>query len=280
MTYSPPCRIIITRPRAQLDHLVSLVGHFTSLLGVSIPVTGLSLLEIVPNTELGLKEQLIEGLENSNWVTFSSPNAFLVANDMLLANQLEWPTHLRVAVVGGGTAQVIEDSRFKPKEILFPQNDNEWDSSGLLSAMQSHVSSWEGQKIMIIKGQGGRDELAKSFQERGISYSELAIYRRTPLALTDPAWLNIIKLYQEDQVNVVHQKPTWVWVFTSSESIKNLSKSILDLQISESILKQSVAIVTHQRVADSAQALGMREVHLAQAGDVGITTKLIQILLK
>lgn len=65
-------------------------------------------------------------------------------------------------------------------------SEQNFDSESLLA--HPSMQNLTGKKILIVKGEGGRDKLPKTFSERGALVDELHIYRRLPATLCEQSW--------------------------------------------------------------------------------------------
>jgi uroporphyrinogen-III synthase len=103
-------KIIITRPQKQNLKLQKRLAEIFLANQIDIPVISLPLIEIVPIHQEGLAESIHGALLQAKWVSFVSPNAFLMCDQLFKKYDLKWPSHLHIAVVGGGSEQSIIDS--------------------------------------------------------------------------------------------------------------------------------------------------------------------------
>jgi len=209
--------IIVTRPRAQLEALREAIGQELSQLklGLTLPVLGLPLLEIVPYRSVELAQAIERSLRHADLLTFASPNAFLTCDQLLAQFGYAWPIGLNVAVIGGGSEQTIYGSRLVPKTLIKPANPDRWDSEGLWETLQAFNESWQGQQVVMIHGDGGRALLAQRLSEAGALVDEFSVYQRQGLPESDPSWRAMQLLYDE-QFCQLDQEP--IWIFSSSQA--------------------------------------------------------------
>lgn len=236
--------------------------------GLIDQVLGLPLLEIVPAQGPQLAQELFAGLMKATWVNFVSPNAFLMADALLTQNCLSWPTHLKLALIGGGSEQTILQSHFKPTQIVKPHEGSDWDSEGLWQALLAEQIDWAHEKILIIKGDTGREWLAQQWLANNAQVQEIALYSRKNLDILDPYWTTLLEHWALDQQNIatsVH--PPWIWLMTSSMACQYLQDSLTSLGLKSSILAGSIALTTHEKITQTAQAVGFSEVFKILPGD-------------
>jgi uroporphyrinogen-III synthase len=151
--------IIVTRPRDQLNHAIKSIQEDLIDNDVDLEILGLPLLEIVSGMNESLAKELYQGLLEAQWLSFVSPNAFLTADQLLKTFHYDWPTHLKLALIGGGSEKIILESRFKPTLIVKPANEEQWDSEGLWLQLFAQEKKWAGKKVLIVRGDSGRDWL-------------------------------------------------------------------------------------------------------------------------
>lgn len=163
-------KILITRPKQQSDQLAELIDQAGGK-PILFPVIAINPL---PGSDW---TQPAFDLDQANWLIFVSRNA--VASFMV-GWKAELPKQLKLAAVGGGTAQAMQESGLK----VDCQPEISSGSEGLL--MLPEMQDVAGCKIIIIRGVGGREHLADTLSARGASISYMEVYRRDT-ALQDKA---------------------------------------------------------------------------------------------
>jgi len=152
-----------------------------------------------------------------------------------------WPAALRVAAVGAGTRRELEKRGIA--NVIAPASGA--DSEALLATPQ--LGDVAGQRIVILRGDGGRALLGDTFVQRGATVEYATCYRR--LLPTPPAhsW----KAGELDAVTA-----------SSSQGLDNLF-AVLD----PAMLRSTPLVVPHERIAERARGLAVREVVLAGHSD-------------
>jgi uroporphyrinogen-III synthase len=191
-------RILICRPEGQdrplADHLRELGAETDSYAGIRITACKHSI-----DTQAYLKD-----LDQYQWAIFVSANA--VEFGLLAALAFgPWPAHIRCAAIGKATALKLEQAGLGP--VLRPLLSE--DSEGLLNT--DPLKSIQGQRILIFRGQGGRETLAEGLRARGgrVDYAE--VYQRQA-PTEDPGNLRV--MMNKGQISAI--------CVMSSESLHNV----------------------------------------------------------
>jgi uroporphyrinogen-III synthase len=261
---APYSRVIITRPRQQNSKLQKRLTQMFLEHAITLPIVSMPLLEIVPIGEKDLAQAIHRALTQTQWVSFVSPNAFWITDQLLKQHHLPWPVHLKIAVVGGGSERSIVESGLEFVQIVKPQDTTAWDSEGLWEALQLAQAQWQGVRMVMIHGEGGRNFLAEHLLQAGAQIEEFAVYRRQGLATDDPAWGHI------------NTKQASLWVFNSSQAGQALQAGLKALGISTEFLQHETAIVSHPRIAAKIQEIGFGHVQMIAPGDEELMKTLLQ----
>ena len=147
-------RVLITRPAGQADHLHALV---TAAGGRPVRLPAI---EIHDTPEQERLQQALMQLERYDLAVFISVNA--VEKTMEYCRFLpNWPATVKVATVGARSAEVLE--AFDLKVDLVPEH--RFNSEALLALPE--LRDMTGRRVVIFRGNGGRDTLRDSLLERG-----------------------------------------------------------------------------------------------------------------
>ena len=239
---------------------------------MDIPIDSMPLLEIVPILDKHLASELCTALNSADWVTFVSPNAYLKSDELLKAFGYQWPCGLSIAVVGGGSEQSIIDSGLDFQRIVKPQDAGMWDPEGLWSELQKVQQDWNATRVVMVHGEGGRTFLSDHLNNAGAIIDEFAVYQRQALAVSDPSWQDLVRQYQIDP------KMRTLWMFSSSQAAESLRRGMKELQLSQDLLSQATAIVSHARIQDKVNELGFGEVQMILPGDDELIKTIIDIV--
>jgi uroporphyrinogen-III synthase len=256
--------IIVTRPSGQARQLIEVLTRSIEVSGVakrSFPeILSLPLLTIVPKTDEALAGHIASALRNADLAIFVSPNAIECVMRLL---ERDWQDFSKsiipVGVMGGSSKLALQNhgigTEENPTPIVMPQDNEQWDSEGLWHELQSLGWNWSDKKVVIFKGEGGRDWLAETLQKAGAHVEAISTYARIPLDIDNPAWQSIHDLDFSKSL----------WLLTSSEAVRYLGSVIQD-QFTQSLSSAS-ALCPHHNIADAAQEIGFGEVFTTEPGD-------------
>lgn len=251
--------IVITRPSGQARQLsealqASLVDSgFTK---DTVPqIISLPLLTIAPKGDDVLRRQITTALKTADLAIFVSPNAIECTMRLLERSWQEASDRpLPIGVMGGSSLAALnnhgiglEDNATK---IILPHSNAQWDSEGLWSELQALNWDWSSKKVIIFKGEGGRDWLAETLKQAGAQVEAFSVYTRVPLDLNSSAW------------NDVHEMDfaKSLWLLTSSEAVRYLGQAKLPLYL-------ATAICPHHNIASAAEQIGFGKVFTCEPGD-------------
>jgi uroporphyrinogen-III synthase len=233
--------VLVTRPAHQAgplcDRIAAAGGH-----PVRFPLLTIHDLSDTPAVASRLAH-----LANYQLAIFISPNAVQLGLTAI-ARHGGLPAGLRLATVGRGSARALELTLGRRPDIV-PRD--RYDSEGLLAlpAMQAVV----GQRILILRGEGGRELLADTLRSRGAEVDYLELYRRAcpPASVAEQDWL----------------AKTDIITITSSEALQNLVALTAEAERPQLLAKPLV--VVSERTAALAQQLGFLHAPLVvpRAGD-------------
>ncbi len=161
--------------------------------------------------DLDCFQAAIDAVADQQWLIFISSQAVAASIPALRARWPHLPEHVKFAAVGAGTAAALRAAGYIA--AVYPQN--EWSSEGLLDLPA--FQQIDGQRIMIMRGEGGREYLEKILQERGAIVTSCLAYRRI-VPDTNPA------VCQEG----INRRQFDVVVAGSFESVSNLKHMLGD----------------------------------------------------
>jgi uroporphyrinogen-III synthase len=244
-----PDPVVITRPRAQADSLAQAV----TALGRTAVL--LPLLEIAPLDDQAPLAQVLAGLADYALVAFVSPNAI----DAAFAHIRAWPPGVTLAVLGEGSRAALARHGITAANatIVGPLDPTRSDSENLLQSLD--LAALAGRRVLIVRGESGRELMADGFAAAGAAVTRVAAYRRRVPPLTDELAHTLRTLLARPND----------WIITSSEALRGLFALLAQLDSGAAVekMQQQHLIVPHARIAETAHALGLARVTLTGSGD-------------
>ena len=247
-------RVVVTRPAAQSAHMSALIRAAGGE-PLLFPA-----LEILDAAHLQPAIALIERLDSFDLAIFISANAVNKALDLVRARR-DWPAGLRVATVGRGSERELQ--RYGFTGVIAPAE--RFDSEGLLELPE--LKQVAGKRVVIFRGEGGRELLGDALSARGATVEYAECYRRgRPDA--DPAPLLALCARQALDAFTV----------TSSEGLANLQCMLGEA--GRRCLNQTPLFAPHERIAVAARASGVQTVVLTGPGDEGLVAGMTAFFAK
>ena len=190
---------------------------------------------------------------------FVSPSAAEMTLAPLGTTAKKLPAALHVFAPGPGTAEELSLRGVAQVEIPTTR----FDSEGLLALPALQVGNIKGKRIVIFRGNDGRELLRAELVKRGATVDAIAAYhRRAPS--TPPTGL--LELLRAGKVNALSAM--------SSDAITNLVPLVPAAERSALLLTIPV-YASHERIVTTARAAGFRNLIATEAGDAGLITALL-----
>jgi uroporphyrinogen-III synthase len=241
--------VIITRPLAQAQPLAQRVAA-SGREAVVFP-----LLDILPLADQSRLQAVLGDVESYAMVAFVSPNAI----DAAFSVRKDWPAQVTLAVMGEGSKSALAHHGVTPANarIVHPIDPQRTDSQTLLEVLD--IDTLRGRKVLIVRGETGRELLADALRDKGVQVEQVAAYRRAAPVL-DPAG-------QEQLLRLLECSGDWI--ITSSEALRILLQMVTEAAGDAGVAKmqQQHIIVPHVRIAESAQKLGFGHITQTGSGD-------------
>lgn len=223
-------RVLVTRPAAQAQRLAELIEQAGGE-AVRFPA-----LEIAPPRDTTALGRVLADIARAEFAIFISPNAVVHGLAHLKARG-GLPPRLAVAAIGRGTTKALTDAGVT--NVISPTEGS--DSEALLALPQ--LNDVTGKRIVIFRGEGGRELLGDTLRARGAEVVYAECYRRMR-PTTDAAPLNAqITAGGLDIVTV-----------TSVETLRNLY-DMLDAPVRARLCRLPIVVVG-SRQAEACRALG------------------------
>ncbi|CAE6710504.1 fused uroporphyrinogen-III synthase HemD/membrane protein HemX [Paraburkholderia nemoris] len=260
--------VVITRPAGQSNELIA------QLAAAGVDVLDFPLIDIAPVTDEAPLRAALASLERYALVVFVSPNA---VDHAFARSDAIWPHALPIGVVGPGSVQALaRHGVAAPAYTIIspsfaPEEDTaRFDSEGLFAAIDTALgaTSLEGKRVLIVRGDGGREWLADRLREAGAELETVAAYRRLVPEPSIGGWARVHALL----AGAPH-----AWLLTSSEGVRNLHELAQEHLTADEItqLKHADLVTPHPRIAQTARALGFDSITVSGAGDERIARALL-----
>jgi len=238
-------RIAVTRPRAQA---AGLAAQIAAQGGEPIVFP---LLEISAVDDPAPLTDAVSRLHSYALVIFISPNAVAFAMPAILAAG-PWPSGALAVAIGQGSVAALASHGLVT--VIAPSA--RFDSEGVLELPELQPERVAGRRVLILRGNGGRELLAETLRARGAEVDLASCYRRS--APTSPEPLQAL----------LHAGALDAVTVSSSEGLRHLL-ALLDLP-ARVRLEQTPLFVPHPRIVEQAKQLGLPEVILTGPADAGI----------
>jgi uroporphyrinogen-III synthase len=244
-----PPTLLVTRPRPQC------AAWLARLADLGVAAQALPLIEILPARDPGPVRAAWAALPAADLAVFVSPNA--VEQFFAHAGRARWPVDTLAACVGPGSAQALQDRDVPADLIVQPAPDAASLDSEHLWQQLSPRRDWTGARVLLLRGDGGREWLAERLAEAGASVEAVTVYHR--------AGPRFDAVEQALLARVKADPAGHVWLFSSAEAVGHLQGRGLAGQR---------AIATHPRIAEAARAAGFAPVVLARPDPEAVTQAL------
>lgn len=238
--------VLVTRPAHQAGALCALIE------AAGGRATALPTIEIAPPADPVAAGALLDRLQEFDLAVFVSANA--VHSVAALMQGRSWPSATRIAAVGRGSALALARHGWR----VDVQPAREFTSEGLLA--ESVLRDPSGLRVLILRGDGGRELLTDTLRARGAEVVHAEVYRRVLPAGAAAALARVAAT--SPAVDAV--------VVSSNEGLLNLYAAAGDAL--RAWLLSRTLIVIGTRAAALAATLGFeRPAHIAaEASDEGL----------
>ncbi len=238
--------ILITRPARQAGGFAQKVG---ALGGTPVIFPAIA---ILPPADVAPLVRAQAALTGYDFAIFISANAV----EYGAPDPRQWPARLVAFAPGPGTAEALAAVGIGGARI--PATT--FDSEGLLALPE--LSGVRGKRILIFRGDGGREHLGETLRARGALVDYVACYRR---AKPESGAAGLAEAFREGRIHAV--------TVTSSEGLDNLWALADDA--TRTLWRACPTFVPHPRIGAHARDLGLCVVQTA-GGDAGLIAGLLE----
>ncbi|NOX44098.1 MAG: uroporphyrinogen-III synthase [Gammaproteobacteria bacterium] len=222
--------IVVTRPAHQSKELADLISANGGS-AFLFPV-----MEILDPTDSEPLLKLIARLPDFDMAIFVSANAVRAAMKFI-ETRGELPATMKLAVVGDATARAL--ASFGRVADIYPQT--KFDSEALLAVEE--MNNVSGKRIIIFRGDGGRELIADTLRQRGATVEYAECYQRVK---PDNELTLLLSCLEQGQIDAI--------VVMSNQGLQNLWEMV-GIQ-GQRDLQNCQLIVISGRTVELAEELG------------------------
>ncbi len=250
-------RVLVTRPPGQAEGLVAAIAerggrawHF--------PLLYIESLED-PASERACRQRILD-LDHYSQVIFVSGNAVRFGMAWIEDYWPQLPVGIEWHGVGAGTCRAMQRAGLPVKADF--DGSHPMNSEALLQ--QPALQSPDGQKILIIRGVGGREHLREQLTARGARVDVAECYRRVAPSGNGG---DLLALINREHIGTI--------CINSGDSLTNLCDLVADRLY---LLLPLRLIVPSRRVAGLARQRGFTDIHTAaNASDAAVLEALLEV---
>ncbi len=181
-------KVMITRPEHQATELQRLITD-----AGGIPYN-YPLLSIQPAADIQGLASILNHLDHFQLAIFISPNAVHFGMELIHAHG-GLPVEMHTATVGQSSARLFQQLNSFAVDYC---PDSDFSSEGLLALPA--LQEVRGQRILIFRGQSGREKLAEVLIERGAKVRYMPVYQRLPAKCDSEQLANAI---QQQKIDII-----------------------------------------------------------------------------
>jgi uroporphyrinogen-III synthase len=238
--------VLVTRSAHQAENLSRLI---TEQNGVAVRFPTLA---IVAVDDFCTIQNTLADLDRYQWLVFVSANAVTMHSYYSDSGKMDQFKSVRIAAIGKATAQALALAGL-PVDLV-PESG--YTSEALLAMPQ--MQQMKGQYCLIVRGEGGREELAATLRSRGANVEYLEVYKRT-IPNVDSSQLSL--LLAQDKLDVI--------TVTSGEALQNLL-IMLEEKHHHQLFEVPLVVVSN-RIRQIAADMGFKRIAVASSpSDVAI----------
>jgi uroporphyrinogen-III synthase len=238
-------RVLVTRPAHQAENLSRLISERGGS-AIRFPTLAIAAMD----NPCPIKN-ILAHLDRFQWLVFISANAVTMHSYYIDGGKINFKS-ARIAAIGQATAQALALAGL-PVDLM-PECG--YNSEALLAMPQ--MQQINGQNILIVRGAGGREELATTLRSRGANVEYLDVYKRI---IPDIDSSQVFFLLAQDKLDVI--------TITSSEALQNLLV-MLDKEYHQKLLAVPLVVIS-DRIRQIAAVIGFKRIAVTSSpSDIAI----------
>jgi uroporphyrinogen III methyltransferase/synthase len=231
-------RILVTRPR---EHAADLVELLEAMGADAIEVP---MIRIVPPEDYGPLDEVCVRASEFDWIVFASANAVEAFVQRLLAGpqDLRALKGVKLCVVGPATGDRL--ARHGLKVDLTPA---EYRADAVVRAI-GEASEVRGLKVLLPRGDIGRELIADTLRSQGADVTEVIAYRTLAVEAEREGEPDIYRMLLDRRIDVV--------TFTSGSAVRNFVR-VLGAEPAADLLRTPVVASIGPVTAEAASQCGI-----------------------
>ncbi|PTS82173.1 uroporphyrinogen-III synthase [Pseudomonas sp. HMWF032] len=226
-------RVLLTRPAQESAALAATLAE------QGIYSSSLPLLAIEALNESAEQHALLADLPRYSAVIVVSKPAARLGLDLLGRYQLSVPAQQPWFSVGAATAQILREHG---RQVFYPEEADDSEALLALPPLQQALAASANPRVLILRGEGGRELLAERLRGQGAQVDYLPLYRRV---LPDYPSAALIERVRAERLNAL--------VVSSGQGLLHLHELAADAWPE---LARLPVFVPSPRVAEMARAVG------------------------
>jgi uroporphyrinogen-III synthase len=232
--------ILVTRPSHQAENLSRLIDERG---GVAVRFPTLAIVALDDSCTI---QNTLAHLDRYQWLVFISANAVTMHGYYSDGGKIDRFKSVRIAAIGKATAQALALAGL-PVDLV-PESG--YNSEALLAMPQMQLM--KGQSCLIVRGEGGREELATTLRNRGANVEYLDVYKRI-IPRVDSSQLSLLLV--QDKLDVI--------TVTSGEALQNLL-IMLEEKYHQRLFEVPLVVVSN-RIRQIAADMGFKRIAVASS---------------
>lgn len=241
-------RILVTRPAHQANALCDRLRQLGAE-PVRFPTLAITPIPQHDSNYPLLKQRFLD-LDLYHTVIFISANATRLACEQIDQYWPQLPLQINWLSVGSATANTLR--QLLPEATAPSHSDSTAMDSETLLALPE-LQQLSGKRVLICRGEGGRELLAQTLQQRGAQLDYAELYRRE------------IPVYSQTEIeSIIYKSAASAMLVSSGEALTNLVALTRQNDEPCSKLVDVPIVLPSQRVAALANQLGFTCVRIAE----------------
>ena len=238
--------VIVTRPQRQAAVFASRIGALGG-----VPIIWPAIVILPPDDRSAL-DRAHRSLDLYDVAIFVSANAV----EYGAPPPGTWPSRIVTYAPGPGTAETLAAVGIPNAQVPVTSLDSE----GLLELPS--LADVSGKRIVIFRGEGGREFLGNTLRARGATVDHVPCYRRVPP-----------QTGADGLVDAMREGRAHALTLTSSEGLDNLMMALGSA--GRELLARLPVFAAHPRIAERSREQGLRAIETA-GGDGGLIAGMLE----